>query len=327
MKRIIFFSLSLLCLASCQPDDADVEVGTGSILGIVTDKATGGPVSAANVQLRPTGITSLTGNDGYFKFTDLQDGDYFLTVTKTEYTELIDNDKITVTHGKEIQRVIRIEKLPSWLRIVNDSKEDITHIDFGNIDGIVSRQFNIFNDSPESIEWKIVSPCDWIVFISTLSGYLKSGDTQAVVVTIDRDKLNAGNNAEPIYVSSNHGNRTVEILAIGKYIEPEVVTLPASSFFVPNSSIPDTFNGEITNVGKPAYRKRGFCYSSSNKVPTINDTSIEAVGTGLGIYSITSLDFPWITKWDWKTQYVRAWVEYESKIIYGNVQSFTVIDF
>ena len=91
MKRLIsLFSLllifvSILNFNSCKPDSIEE---LGSIYGIVTDKATGEPVKNANVQLRPSGETTLTGTDGRYEFVDLKNGEYSITVSKTEYTDL-----------------------------------------------------------------------------------------------------------------------------------------------------------------------------------------------------------------------------------------------
>lgn len=60
----------------------------GSIYGLITDKATGEPVKNANVQLRPSGETFLTGDDGRYEFIDLTFDDYSITVSKTGYTGL-----------------------------------------------------------------------------------------------------------------------------------------------------------------------------------------------------------------------------------------------
>ena len=99
MKRILsLFSLLLIFVSisifnSCKPDPAEE---LGSIYGVVTDKATGEPVKNANVQLRPSGETTLTGNDGRYEFLELKDGNYSIVVSKTEYTDLVDDYVITI---------------------------------------------------------------------------------------------------------------------------------------------------------------------------------------------------------------------------------------
>lgn len=41
---------------------------TGSIYGIVTDKATGESIINAGVELQPIGLKTVTGSDGQFEF-------------------------------------------------------------------------------------------------------------------------------------------------------------------------------------------------------------------------------------------------------------------
>ncbi len=84
----------------------------GSIYGIVIDLGTDEPVANAMVQLLPCGETRLTGYDGIYEFLDVEDGDYSLMVSKTEYDELEDDFVIKVRNGEQIRRDVRIEKLP-----------------------------------------------------------------------------------------------------------------------------------------------------------------------------------------------------------------------
>lgn len=87
MKKHLFYLAGiLLVIAGCKNSPTnDVEQYNGSIYGRVTDFATGSPVYAANVQLHPTGETTLTGSDGLYEFIDIKDGDYSIIVSKAEY--------------------------------------------------------------------------------------------------------------------------------------------------------------------------------------------------------------------------------------------------
>ena len=127
----------------------------GSIYGIVTDKATGDPVKNANVQLRPSGETVLTGTDGRYEFTELKNGDYSLVVSKTEYTDLIDDHIITVDGDKAVRRDVQIEKVPSVFRILDANGNDIDELDFGSMSDDNVRLFNIFNSSTAVLEYEI----------------------------------------------------------------------------------------------------------------------------------------------------------------------------
>ncbi len=134
MKRYLTLLTIVLSLVlinhSCKPDPEEEIIELGSIYGIVTDKATGEPVKSANVQLRPSGETSLTGNDGRYEFLDLKNGNYSITVSKTGYTDLIDDYIITVDGSKSIRRDVQIEVLPAELRIIDNNGNDIDELDF-----------------------------------------------------------------------------------------------------------------------------------------------------------------------------------------------------
>lgn len=81
--------------------------GSGGIYGTVTDFDTGEPVQNANVQLRPSGNTAITGSDGMFEFRDINPGDYKLKVSATGYKDLIDDYVITV-EDKMMRRDVQI---------------------------------------------------------------------------------------------------------------------------------------------------------------------------------------------------------------------------
>lgn len=79
-----------------------------------------------------------------------------------------------------------------------------------------------------------------------------------------------------------------------------------------------TFNGEVTNVGNPAYVAKGFVYGTSSEPRVGADTSVTAPGTGTGSYSASVNNLG-----DMKTYYVRAWVKKsDGKYEYGNAISF-----
>lgn len=57
----------------------------GSICGTVQDAKTGEPLSGCNVLLQPTGMSATTETNGYYVFSNLAPGEYFLSVTKSNY--------------------------------------------------------------------------------------------------------------------------------------------------------------------------------------------------------------------------------------------------
>lgn len=180
------------------------------IYGIVTDFATGEPVASANVQLRPTGETTLTGSDGRYEFNNIAKGDYSITVSKVEYTDLIDDYVITVD-SRMMRRDVQIKKLPAYLQIIDNNLQEITVLDFDNT--ATSKQFVIFNAGPVEITGTVSSTCKWVSSFSTTNFSLHSSGTAAVIVTIDRSKLPNANNTDYVHVTSNNGNKQIEIRA------------------------------------------------------------------------------------------------------------------
>lgn len=86
MKKTIFLltGILLLCLMLCSCSKTEHNT-YADIYGIVSDAATGSPVSDATVMLSPGGKTQLTGSDGRFEFSEVEAMQYTVTVQKTGY--------------------------------------------------------------------------------------------------------------------------------------------------------------------------------------------------------------------------------------------------
>lgn len=323
MRRIRHSLVWFLCIAAftqCTvPSNDDFQEGDRGIYGRITDYDTGQSVKNANVQLRPSGETTLTGSDGEYEFRNLKKGSYSITVSKAEYTELID-DMIIEVDSKMVKRDLRIEKLPASIMIVDNNNKPLNYLNFG--EEATSMQFTIFNNGPVSVNCSIKHSCPWVASVSNPTSPLSSGASCPIIVTIDRSKLNAGEQSDKIDVASNNGTNQVRISAIGKTIKPQVKTLPVTNADGTVGPWSDYFHGEVTVAGNPPYTKRGFCFSSTNKTPTISDNPIEVPGSGVGEFSYHSDYF-----WNHPTKvkyYVRAWVKYgNDEIEYGNVIEFT----
>ena len=322
-----------LCLLFCGCGEKENENASGSksgaIYGKVTDFWTGDLIVNANVTLHPGGETALTGYDGMYEFINISDGNYTIVVSKSEYTDNVDRDIIKVTNGKRIRRDIRIKKLSVDLLITDVNGNEIEVLDFGIEPSSVIRTFNVFNNGTVSIHCDILYSCVWIKAVSSLPNTISPGQTVPVSVEINRELLTEGVNTAHLYIKSNNGNKELIIQATGQSNPPVVLTLPVTMPDGTQGPYRNTFHGNVTNVGYPPYSKRGFCWSSNNNNPTINDEHIEIPGNGLGEYSYT-----WWGCWDENpgtpvTYYVRTWVKYgtNNTIVYGNVQPFIFNDF
>ena len=256
---------------------------SGSIYGVVTDKALGEAIINAGVELQPVGLKTVTGSDGQFEFNEVATGTYTLYVTKTGYSD--NSSSITVESGKQAKGDVQLEKLPAALRIVDDNGKDISEIDFGEKLADVSRQFNIFNDGTEKLEWELSFSADWFESVSKESGELKAGGTQGVIVSIDRSLLESGENETTIHVTSNDGNKQLKVKATNDTVLPTLNTLEATEV----RSSTAVLNAEILTSGVPGYSKRGFVYSLDSN-PTLENTisDLTSAVTEENTYSATA---------------------------------------
>jgi hypothetical protein len=299
MKRlftIIISSILLLSFAivSCEKED----LGTATIYGIVSDKATGEPIKKAGVELLPTGLKTVTGTDGRFEFVNLKAGSYQVYITQAGYGE-VKSSTVELAQGQSLQRDVQMELLPPALRVVNDSRKDISELDFGSAETDDARSFNIFNDGEETLEWEVTYTADWVKSVSKTEGILKGGATQALIVTIDRTILKSGINTTTLHITSNNGSKQLTLKADNSTILPTLNTLQATNIM----STSAVLNGEILTEGFPKYTERGFVYSLSS-MPTIDNTisKLTATITDSKKYSVTLTNLT-----QNQTYYVRAY--------------------
>lgn len=321
---IRFVALLLVCCAmlGCGKENnpsGGNSSGNGSIYGCITDFATGDPVRNANVQLRPSGETTLTGYDGMYEFLDIADGNYSITVSKAEYTDLIDDYVIEVKNGKRMRRDVQIEKLPVALRVIDANGNDISSLDFGAEQDVTSRTFSIFNDSPQRLTWWVEENCNWIVEVKSMltnnqSGELESGRQEPIKVTINRSLLGTGLKTYILNINSSNGSKELLITAGEEVGMPSVTTQQISN--VTSSSV--TFNGTIVNPGLPSYTERGFVYSTRVQ-PTLENNmgKITSAVNGQASFSATVYGLNSNV-----TYYVRAYAINALAPAYGNDVTF-----
>lgn len=81
IKYILGIAIAITYI-SCSSSEYDFFT---SIHGSVTDEATTEPVEGVLVSLSPGGLSKTTDAAGYFEFTDLESGQYTITVQKNGY--------------------------------------------------------------------------------------------------------------------------------------------------------------------------------------------------------------------------------------------------
>lgn len=95
MKRFLLF-VSFLLFFACTERMVNT---TGNIYGTVVDANTGEPLNNCSVILNPLGLTTVTGSDGTFRFTNIEGGQWSIQVSKVEYVAT--SRSITVIPGEE----------------------------------------------------------------------------------------------------------------------------------------------------------------------------------------------------------------------------------
>jgi len=327
MKKIFLWAATMAAMVTASlvwyGCTKDVEETKGSIYGFVTDKATGEAVANANVILLTTNETmltaTLTGSDGTYEFTDVSNGKYRIKVTKTGYTDLVDNYVIEVSDGKKARRDVQIEKLPMALRIVDANGADISVLDFGAEADVTSRTFSIFNDSPEKIRWWIADvDCGWITEVKSVisgnsGGDLEAGQQEPIKVTIDRSHLGTGQKTYILNINSDNGSRELTITAGEDVGLPSLTTEEVCNLTQTSA----TFNGTIINAGTPTYTERGFVYSTSPQ-PTVEDAQkITSAVNDQASFSANVSNLSSNTSY-----YVRAYARNDIGVAYGNDVAF-----
>ena len=317
MKKIFSIVLlltTIIFLFSCEKKEGN-QVVLGSLYGVVTDKTTGEPIKNASVELMDIGLKAVTGDDGNYEFIKVEPGTYDLYVKKAGYKDSKTFDIPVKGDGKDKKVDVQLEKLPPALTILDENKIEIDSIDFGSEEGTTMRTFNIFNNSEKTLEWSVVQDCKWIKSISKENGELGVTETQTIVMTIDRNKLDLGDNSTLIYIVSNNGSKQLKIKARSVDV---IETLDATD----TDSHNVVLHGKIIRNLDPAITEYGFVYSKT-ETPTLNNGASKKSNSGtpqVGVYTMIADELDTETKY-----YARAFVTNREKTIYGNQISFTTI--
>ena len=309
---IAALTISTLVWYGCTEKEEDI---LGSIYGTVTDYATGEPVGNVSIKLRPSGETTLTGNDGSYEFKDLNAGKYSLFLSKALYADHDDDYIIDLEKGKKVKRDIQIRKQMASLQITDMTGKPLDTLDFGSEESVKVKTFNVFNDGTESLTCTATYDCEWITNVSGLENTIQPGETKAVTVRIDRIALDDGENTTFLYITSNNGSN--EIVVTATFLGAAAITTVEASNVTANSA---TVGGDITDDGGRPVTVRGICYGTS-QTPTIDgDHTEDGSGSGSFSHNITGLSSS-------TTYYARAYATNRNGTYYAsNIISFTTQD-
>lgn len=304
--KYFFIAILALLSSSCVESVDEGLVSKGGITGSVSDQTTGDPVSTVNVVLSPGGRSTVTGSDGSFEFTELDAGNYMLTIKKEGYNP--NTKEVEVVDGRMTQAFLLIERIPSVVTA------DRNELDFGSSYGVNTLSFNIVNNDYETLEWEIVNNCGWIESVTPMSGKLAHGKTGTIIVKINRDLLSDGENIAVLVLSTvGRGSTEVTVKATG--VTKKTATL--NTLDVSNiTATTACFNGEIVYEGYPQYTERGFVYSEQ-AMPTVENTIARLTATITDSHkyacSVYGLELG-------KTYYVRAYAVNDIGTAYSSNQ-------
>lgn len=287
----------------------------GTIYGTVTDYATGQPIGNASVKLRPSGETTLTGNDGTFEFNDLNAGKYSLLLSKAGYADLDDDYIIELEAGKKVKRDVQMRKQIASLQITDMNGNPLDTLDFGETESVTVKTFNIFNNGTETLSCSAGYECEWITNVSGLENNIPAGQTAPVTVRIDRVALADGVNTTFLYIISGNGSNELVVKATFRGTVAITTEQPTSV-----TATSATVGGNITDDGGRPVTARGICYGTSQTPDIDGDHTEDGSGTGAFSHNITGLSSS-------TTYYARAYATNRNGTYYSsNIVSFTTND-
>ena len=259
--------------------------------------------------LMPVDKIVTTKSDGYFEFKDLEVGDYSLAASKTGYKDYIDENTVSVKSLEIISRDVVMERLQVSLVLVDDEGDEMSELDFGNLNTDVKRSFNILNNGEATLSYKIDNTASWVVDVTESEGVLQPDSLTKVEVTIDRDKLSIGENTASLRITSDEIEM---VLSVKAYKSVNIITLDAADITT-NSAV---LRGSINLDGKSITEKGFVVYTDENSV-----TEYDVAGNEIGEFScqISELE-------DGAVYYYKAYMIVGDETFYGEEKSFTTLE-
>ena len=331
IKRIVTILLSVCALCDCT---TDLEVTTGGIYGVVSYSNSAEPVKGVGVELyilyNRNDLTykgdllfrTTTSDDGSFSFENLNVGSYLLQVVSVGYETA--SYRVTVEAGRTARADMQLVEETLDINVGTMSVSNVT-----NLGATFNGKFEVTLREDRPTE------CGF--FYST-SKNPKDGGVKVVaekVVDSDYSSLkgtfyaSVSGLASGTYYVQAYATRYKagkdDCQAYGDIVsfeisgEPQVETLDV----VVNDDKSVNLKGAVVYEGSPAYTEKGFVYSKSYTVPTIDDpsdaTTKMPVSGSANEFSVVvdSLEIN-------KTYYVRTYITNQNGTTYGQVKTFKI---
>ncbi len=301
LKKLFYAFLMGVFLCACSSDELE-QPAVGSLVGSVSDRTTGEPISVAEVELHPGGHTTVTGSDGSFSYPELDPGSCTLYVYKEGYEEA--HGIYIIKAGQSTSAHLLMERLPATIT------PDRSVLDFGSNVGLNMLSFAIVNTNYAALEYTIEYDCEWIKEVKPARGALASGKTETIVVNIDRSTLNEGLNETVLVVKTSNGRAEIRITVTGVGMSSPKLSISAATDIdvIEGTAV---LHGSLDDMGNPPATEQGFVYGLLSS-PTIDDNKITSPRTVNGAYSEKVSNLPLD-----KTFYVRAYAKNEKGIVYS----------
>ena len=323
MKKIFAILLSICALSSCTSDVGDA---TGSIYGVVSYSNSAEPVKGVGVELYvgmygyggSLLLRTTTSDDGSYSFEELTPGNYYLQVVSEGYETASYNVKV------ESGRMARAD-MQLVEKVINIS---VGTLAVSNVAG-VGATFN----GKYQVDYYIDAPTE-CGFIYSTSSNPKDDGKKVVAENVNGDTnsekyfsalvsgLTPGTWYVQAYATRNKGEYDDgtaygDVLSFEISGDPQVSTLNITNITDDSA----TLNGYVDYVGDPKYTEKGFVYSKSYTVPTIDDPSDATIKMPVSGSAkefsviIGGLEIN-------KTYYVRTYITNQNGTTYGDVIAF-----
>ncbi len=302
MKKIYSIMVAALLAAAtligCSTEE-EVSIFAG-IYGVITDADTNQPIQGASVVLSPTNMSTVTGADGSYSFSDLDAQQYKITVTASGYE--YNSRQVTAVTGQNISCDMNLTPEVA----ISGFSLSSTSLVFGNIYSEMT--FTITNTGNSSATtWSITDIDDSWLTVSPTSGTTEVGKSSSVKVTINRTLVtedvvsyfivNAGGGSEQIMVTaskadsgSGEESTVTNSISINKTALAFGETYNSLSFVITNSGVEDidfTLYGNYTwiNGADPA---SGTVSALSTKTVTIYINRDNIYGSVEGLLTVST---------------------------------------
>ena len=301
MKKLINLIAVLFLIAAC----TEPVISTfGSIGGTVQDAKTDAYLAGVKVTINPLGYSQVTNADGAFQYDNLDVAEYTLIYEKSGYETY--KHKVTVKPGIVSPVQVTLASAETSVTLTP------TVLDFGSKES--QKQLKISTPaSIASVSYRLSVSNEWIS-LSKTSGTVSGDDYVTVVVS--REGLSPASYDGSVTAHVDGKDFSVPVKMVVEAAGVPAVTMESASEVTSSSAV---VAGTLKSLGDSKVSQHGFCWSSSNPYPGVNDECCQ-LGDASNVKSF-SAKLPGLSP---STEYyVRAYAVNS----YGTAYSDTVIRF